>query len=185
MHYSDKCSLTFAFISVWSDKHDWWKGCETQSSLLFKHPCIVLMPRHHSLLLDNPVKWNTWVRQCSTPLTNPPQRRCCWMMVPLKHTHSYTWSFPIRSWQSAGLTAKRPLKCHHHSLWSMLSCLPQSRRASCLISLSASGILDLFYYPCFSFFIHSVLHCAEFHGHYSFLLSHLAVRVHHLFLSVV
>lgn len=64
----------------------------------------------------------------------------CWVMIPLQHTQSRKSTCSIRSWQFAGLTAKRPPMCHHHSAWFMPSCLPQSHWAPCLISLPASGL---------------------------------------------
>lgn len=84
--------------------------------------------------------------------------RCsrCWMMVSLQHTQSCNATFSIRSRQFSGLKRKRPLVCHHPSWWFMLSCLPQSRSAPCLISLSASGPLSFLLLPWPVIFVHSV-----------------------------
>lgn len=97
-------------------------------------------------------------------------------MGPLQHNHSSRSTFSISSWQFAGLTANRPLVCHHHSLWFMLSCLPRTHQASCLISLSASGLERFISLPLLLVVfvvVYAFLHFAEVHSHYGFL--HLAV----------
>lgn len=127
------------------------------------------------------VKWNisystmdSWQIPCREIL----RFSCCWMMIPLRHTQSHKSTCSIRSWQSAGLTAKRPPMCHHHSLCFMLSCLPQSLSAPCLISRLASGLHRFILLPPLVFFFgHTIFHFAAFHCHYSFLFSHSAVRV--------
>lgn len=100
-----------------------------------------------------------------------PTESCCWMMITLQQTQSHKSTYSIRSWQFAGLTAKRQPMCHHHSLWFMLSCLPQTHWAPCLISLPASGLYRFILLPSLVIFLcsHTVFHFAEFQGYYCFV----------------
>lgn len=100
---------------------------------------------------------------------------------PIRHTQSYKSTFSIRSWQFAGLIAERPLMCNHHSLCFMLSCLPQSHWAPCLIWLSASGLWGFILLPSLVVFCSVCFPLCW--AHFSFLFSHFAVWVHFSFFS--
>lgn len=46
-------------------------------------------------------------------------------------------------------TADRPLACHHHSLWFMLSCLPRTHQSVLFnFSFRSRGWRDLYHCPC-------------------------------------
>lgn len=73
-----------------------------------------------------------------------PQREalrfcCCWLMISLQQTQTHKSPWSIRGWQYAGLTAERPPVCRHHSLWFMLSWLPQPHWTPCVVSASGTS----------------------------------------------